>query len=287
MTIDDKSLYQLTPAEFEKLCVEIFKLKGFKDVEHVGGPGDQGIDIVSQTDGEKIAVQVKHAKHLSLPAIRSVVERMLESTFQPERIVIMTSAELSPTRRESIRDMFENITIEYLDRSEILHVLNRHPKLQQLFLAPAQKRTTQQKWTLSIGSIGALASIFAIIFSITSILIQPTKPGLNKRIETVEDAIGNLKDLERHLIEIKEEMVETEKEIDLIEQEYAEAKLLQKLSEEEFKAVKSALQTKSWIETAINYGLGFIFGIASSLIASVVHSRIRQSRALSKNYGNT
>ncbi len=81
-------------------------------------------------------------------------------------------------------------------------------------------------------------------------------------------------------------MVETEKATKVIEQEYAKAKELEKLTQEQFEAVKSALWSQSWQKTALNYGLGFVLGIASSLIASVIYSRIRQHRALSEENNN-
>ena len=75
-------------------------------------------------------------------------------------------------------------------------------------------------------------------------------------------------------------MVETEKAAKAIEQEYVKAKELEKLTEEQFEAVKTALRSQSWQKTAFNYGLGFVLGVAASLIANVIYSRIRQHRAL-------
>ena len=112
------------------------------------------------------------------------------------------------------------------------------------------------------------------------LFVQPEKPQLQERIETVERAIGSLEDLEKQLIDIKRDMVETEKAAKAIEQEYVKAKELEKLTQEQFEAVKSALRSQSWQKTAFNYGLGFVLGIASSLIASVIYSRTRQHRAL-------
>ena len=132
-----------------------------------------------------------------------------------------------------------------------------------------------------LGLVGALTSIMAgLLTSGIFFFAQPEKPQLQERIETAERAIGSLKDLEKQLVGIKGDMLETEKAAKVIEQEYAKAKELEKLTQQQFEAVKSALRSQSWQKTALNYGLGFVLGIASSLIASVIYSRFRQRRAL-------
>ena len=52
------------------------------------------------------------------------------------------------------------------------------------------------------------------------------------------------------------------------------------MTQQKYETVKSALRSQSWQKTALNYELGFLLGIASSLIASVIYSRFRQHRAL-------
>jgi Holliday junction resolvase len=286
MTIDTNSLYQLTPNEFEKLCAEILRVQGIERVELVGGPADQGVDIIGGAEGQKIAVQVKHTRQLSLSMIRRIIDQVQSSSYQPKHLIIMTSAILSPSLRDSIQKLPSDITIRLIGQDEILGALNDHPEIQRLQVAPAQRRTIRQRWQLILGLIGALSSIVGLLLSGIFFFVPPEKPQLQERIETVERAIGNLKDLEKQLIDIKGDMVETEKAAKVIEQEYAKAKELEKLTQEQFEAVKSALQTKSWQKTAFNYGLGFVLGIASSLIASAIYSRIRQCRALREESNN-
>ena len=286
MTIDTNSLYQLTPNEFEKLCAEILRVQGIERVELVGGPGDQGVDIIGEAEGQKIAVQVKHTKQLSLSIIRRIIDQVQASSYQPKHLVIMTSAILSPSLRDSIQNLPSDITIRLIGQDEILRALNDYPEIQRLQVAPAQRRNIQQRWELILGLVTALLSIVGLLVSGIFFFVPPEKPQLQERIETVERAIGSLKNLEKQLIDIKGDMVETDKAAKVIEQEYAKAKELEKLTQEQFEAVKSALQAQSWQKTAFNYGLGFVFGIASSLIASVIYSRIRQYRALREESNN-
>ncbi len=73
MAIDKNSLFQLAPNEFEKLCAEILRAQGIERVELVGGPGDQGVDIIGETEAQKIAVQVKHTRQLSSSIVRRIM----------------------------------------------------------------------------------------------------------------------------------------------------------------------------------------------------------------------
>jgi len=287
MTIDKNSLFQLTPNEFEKLCAEILRAQGFERVELVGGPGDQGVDIIGETEGQQIAVQVKHTRQLSHSIVHRIIDQVQASSYQPKQLVIMTSAIISPSLRESIQKTPSDIAVRLMGQDEVLRTLNDHPEIQRLQVAPAQRRTIRQRRELILGFAGALSSIIAgLLSSGIFFFVQPEKPQLQERIEIVERAIGSLKDLEKQLIDIKGDMVETEKAAKVIEQEYAKAKELEKLTQEQFEAVKSALRSQSWQKTALNYGLGFVFGIASSLIASVIYSRFRQHRALREESNN-
>jgi hypothetical protein len=122
----------------------------------------------------------------------------------------------------------------------------------------------------------------SVIAGITMNLISIGRPQapLDQRIETVERAIGSLRNLEQNLTDIKDEMVDTERAMQAIKEEHAKAKELEKLTEEQYDAVKATLRSRSWQQTVLNYILGFILGAASSLTASVIYSRWKQRRAL-------
>lgn len=282
MTIEKQNLYDLTPDEFEKLCGEILKTQGFDRINFVGAPGkrDQGIDIVGEKEGRSVAVQVKHTKNLSIQMIHRITDQVQASPYQPKELLIMTSAALVPSHKWLLQNVPATLTIKIMAHDEILKVLNERPEIRRSQMAKAQRRMIRQRWELIIGITGSFASIIGIIISGMSFFAQPEKPQLQERIETVELAIGNLKDLEKQLSNIKEDMVKTEKATKAIEQEYAKAKELEKLTEEQYEAVKKALRTKSWQRTVLDYVFGFIFGIAASLIASVIYSKFRQHRTL-------
>jgi len=283
MAIGQNNLYELTPNEFEKLCAEILKTQGFERVQLVGGPKDQGVDIVGESKGHKVAVQVKHTKHLSTAALRRIIDQVLAGSYQPQELVIMTSAPLSPSLKSSVQSLQSGISVRIIGPTEILQALKKHPEIRHSQVGPARQRTARQRLELVIGVIGGISSIAGLLLSGMFYFGKPAKkPQLRERIETVESAMGSLKELERQLTDIKKDMVETEKAARTIEQEYAKAKELEKLTAEQYEALKKALLSQSWQKTAIDYGLGFLLGIAASLIANVIYSRVRQHRALRK-----
>ena len=76
-------------------------------------------------------------------------------------------------------------------------------------------------------------------------------------------------------------MVQTEIAAKAIEERHAKAKELEKLTEEQLLAVKTALRTQTWRKTLLDCVLGFVLGIGSSFAASVLYARWRRRRTMS------
>ncbi|WP_417749492.1 restriction endonuclease [Rosistilla oblonga] len=278
---NQETLYKLTPAEFEQLAGRLLAADGVGNVNHVGGPQDQGVDFTAEQGAETVAVQVKHRQRpLAKSELREIVARLKSSTYNPSRLVIVTSAKISDEAKSSLDESEPDIPIRIIDRDEVLKFVNEDPNLRKGPMVTAEKRSRRQSRELWLGAAGAIASILGVIASGVSFFVQPTPPPLHQRIETVETAIYNLKNLEKELVDIKEDMAQTEQAAKAIEEEYEKAKELQQLTDEQFGAVKSALQRQSWRKTLLDYFLGFILGIAGSLTASVIYSRVQHRRAL-------
>jgi Restriction endonuclease len=277
-----ENLYELTPKEFERLCGDILKYLNFQRVEIVGGLGDQGIDIIGETDGRNVVVQVKHTKKIHKEAIHKIIAQVKTSFYQPKELLIMTSATISQSQKQIIEQLSGPMVIDVMDQAKILKILNENSNIQSLYFSAAKRRTIRQRWELFLGSSFAVSAIVGIIMSGISFFVHPDKPQLQERIETVEVAIGHLKSLEKQLSNIKKDMVQTERATKTIKQEYALAKELEKLTEEQHKAIKHSLQNNSWQRTLVDAGLGLILGVAGSLFATVIYSRYQQHRALNK-----
>ncbi|MDO6825426.1 restriction endonuclease [Marinobacter sp. 1_MG-2023] len=279
--MNQDTLYRLTPAEFEQLVGRLLKANGLGSVTDVGSPQDQGVNFTGEQEGETVAVLVKHRKTpLTVSEIRNIVGRLKSSRCTPSRLIIVTSAKVTDAVASSLANGESDLPVQIIDRDAVLHMLSADPSLQKGPVTNAEKRARRQRRELWYGTLGAIASILGVIASGVSLFVEPTPQPLQQRIETVESAIDNLKNLENELVDIKEEMAQTEKATRAIEQEYEKAKQLQQLTEEQFSAVKSALEKKSWYKTLLDYFLGFVLGVAGSLTASVIYSRAKQKRAL-------
>ena len=258
--MDRETLYELRPAEFEQLCAEVLKAQGFESVQFVGGPADQGVDVIAQTEGRLVAVQVKHTRRLSRAGLRDIVLRLKASPYQANELLVITSAAATAADRAFLSELSpQGISVRLLAQDDVLDILAKHPDIEQAMVSPARSRSRRQQRELWLGIVGVLVSLIAG-FSVNFLFSGRIQAPLDQRIETVERAIGSLKNLEQNLTDIKNEMVDTERAVQAIKEEHAKAKELEKLTEAQFDAVKAALRSRSWQQTVLNYVLGFILG---------------------------
>jgi hypothetical protein len=277
--MDESRLYNLTPQEFERFVAELLPEAGYSDVRLVGGPGDHGIDLLGTSEGKTIAFQVKHKVRLSLQDIRKFAEHYFADPSVPRSLVFVTSADLPPDAASVAASVPPGAELRFLGRADILRLLKRDPPKPLRWFRVAAKRITKQRFRLWLSALGATASILGVIISLFSVALPP-KETLDKRIETVERALSSIRDLEGYLSDIKDDMVATEKATLVINQKYTQAKELEKLTDQQIAALQETLQVQNWQRTVLNYVLGFVLGIASSLVASILYARWRQRKAL-------
>lgn len=274
------NLYDLTPAEFERLVAEIFAQEGYSEVKVVGGPADQGIDIITVSDGKPVAIQVKHKTRLTLREIQQFVDRYFSNPSAPRILIFVTSADLPQDASSVSQRIPPGAELRILGRQDIQGMLAQHTDVSDRFLGLAMQRTKSQRQRLVLSTIAGLLSIVGVLASISSIFVWPHKAPLDKRIETVEKALTSIRDLETYLGEIKRDMADTEKATEVINQKYAQAKELEKITDIQLAALKTTLEAQTWRRTLFNYVMGFVLGVASSFVASVLHANWRQRKAL-------
>ena len=282
--MEKETLYELRPEEFERLVAELLKAQGYESVQVIGGPADHGVDVLAKNEGRPVAVQVKHTRHLSPARLRDIVRQLKTSPHQANELLVITSAAATTADKALLSKLSsQGVSVRLIAQDDLLEILSKHPDIEKATISPARSRTRRQKRDFWIGIVGVLTSVVAgLLVNFVSLFINPSQAPLDQRIETVERAIGSLKNLEQDLTDIKEEMIETERAVRIIKEEHAKAKELEKLTEAQYDAVKTALRSRSWQQTVLNYALGFILGVASSLTASVIYSRRKQRRALAE-----
>lgn len=96
------ALLQLTPARFELAVARLLPALGFTDVEHTGGGGDLGADIVCRgRNGERIVVQCKRyaPEHLvGSPEVQQFIGMVAVHHKAARGIFVTTSGYTQPAR---------------------------------------------------------------------------------------------------------------------------------------------------------------------------------------------
>jgi hypothetical protein len=279
--MDQDTLYQLSPFEFEQLAARLLASEGIGKVAYADGGIDPGVNLVGEQNGDIIAVEVKHRKRpLSVNELQKIIDKLGSSRYNPSRLVLVTSAKVPDSTKTHFRQSDQTASLRIIDRDEVLRILSADVGLQEGPIASAEKRRRRLTVEFWAGLIAVISSIGGVVTSSMSLILKPDPPPLTQRIETVESAIGNLKNLEIELIGIKKEMIQTERAAGLIKKEYEDAKQLQRLTDKQFAAVRSALEQSSWQKSLLDSALGFALGVGSSLVANVIQTRIKQKRML-------
>ena len=272
-------LYGFTPVEFERLVAELLPGIGFSEAIVVGGHGDKGVDIIGTCNGSKVAVQVKHKTNIALNDIDQFVKKYFADPSTPRSLIYVTSADLPQGVEKLGEQIPAGCTLRFLGRQDVTRLIDkRRADLSRLFEV-AKDRLKSQRNQFLFGLVLGLMSVVGGITSMYTIYQQKKEP-LNNRITTVENALSTMRDLEVYLTELKKDMAETEKATQIINEKHAKAKELEKLTAAQLEALKGTLQAENWRRTFFNYVLGFLFGVASSFVASVLHAKWLQRQAL-------
>lgn len=277
--MDAKYLKDLTPEEFEKLVADLLIVSGYTDVRLTGGPGDKGVDIIAKSADGITAIQVKHKMHLTTDEIRRFVTKYFGDTSTPRSLVYVTSADVPRSATDISSQLPPGHRFRLIGQQDLLKLLEANREVADRYFGLAKRRLSSQRLLFSLGVSGAIVSVLSLFLSFHSVLFRP-QAALDQRIHTVESALTSIRDLESHLEKMKKDMVETEKTTQLINQRYTQAKELEKLTQTQVDALRVTLQAQNWHRTLFNYAMGFILGIASSFVASVLFAKWRQRRAL-------
>lgn len=97
-----------------------------------------------------------------------------------------------------------------------------------------------------------------------------TNEQLSQQISKVDDAITDIRDLEEFLENTKEELIVTQREANIIQEEYEQAQELERLTEKQVLAISTAVNQRSTRDIVKDYVIGFILGISSSILASYI-----------------
>jgi len=114
-----ESLRRLSPSEFEEYIGELFEELGYRRVNIRGGTGDQGIDILAEKDGERVAIQCKRYKGLVGPhEVRALIGAMQLNEAQRGLLVTTGTFSIQAER------MVGEAQIQKIDGNGLIEVIS-------------------------------------------------------------------------------------------------------------------------------------------------------------------
>lgn len=138
----------LSPSDFEQLCLELVKREGYQQVEQSGAAGRpyQGQDIVARRNGEVWAFQCKRVQHFYPALALADIEKVLSlpEGERPAILVFVTTGDVSAkTREEAInRCAGEMMECRFWTRADLEETVRRHPSIIEDFFP---SRVTQYR----------------------------------------------------------------------------------------------------------------------------------------------
>lgn len=105
--------------EFEFVCADILRLRGYKNIKVTRGSGDQGVDVTAERDGIKYAIQ---SKYYSNPVGNNAVQEIYTGMqyYKAHIGIIMTNS----TFTTSAKELAEKLGIVLWDGSFLAPYLN-------------------------------------------------------------------------------------------------------------------------------------------------------------------
>jgi hypothetical protein len=271
-------LYDLTPQKFEEFCADLLNAEyQFDKFFITNGPNDNGVDILALKGLKKLAVQIKHRYKIHASQLGEEIERYKSLLEFHHEFIYLTSAPLS---KEVIVN-FGSDKIRIISQREIFEMLDKHTDVAQRYFAVVEKKIQETRRWFSASVIG---SVLSIMISLLTLFLenQSKEKPLTERINNVEQALNGIKALEQDLESIKSDMIETNLENKRILAEYERMKGLEDIVNEKKESLISVLNYQPWYEKALNYFLGIITGVFTSIVASILYERWKLRRELKK-----
>jgi len=269
-------IYDLAAEQFEALVTALLQADGYVLTGEMIYP--HGIEFYAMKDGVKTGVTIKHRRSLSPKAVDDFSEQSIFDPNWPHNLLLVTSAPVSEKLSIILRNKLINCHLEILGFEQLQKLICKHSAVADQFLNKVAARRQLEKLKLRFSIIVALICS-VVLFWTHGLPSKPLQP-LDDRIKNVESALASIRGLEEALGKVKEDMVVAESATREINKKYAEAKELQKLTDVQLQMLKDTLQSDKWWRTTMNYIIGFVLGVASSFVASILYARWKQNQAL-------
>jgi len=283
-------LRELSIKDFELMCYELLQSTDkYFQLEYLGASmKSHNTDIIGSyedVDGQvkKIAFEVKHWFKFNRESLIKDLHNRAVTLNGYSRLIYITSVDVSDSDFMAIQKAgqgYSGISIELMDATAIFELLEKNLKVGSKYFTKLKIQLRNRNIKL-IGSI--ISIVVALIYGLWSADYTNNASSLDQHIRSVESTLSNLKTLETDLSKIKKDMDELQATSLAIQQEYERAQLLKSLTKEQLIAVNSAVTYQSWPMTFLNGFIGFIIGIATSVLGNVVYDYFKKRKELQNN----
>jgi WD40 repeat protein len=132
---------QLSPLDFERLCLALLPREGFADPRHLGAAGgEQGRDIVAHRDGALWYVQCKRVEkcgpQVLLTEVKKIEELIAERPdLRPAGLLFMVSCDVSATAEDRAAEACKSLGLacDVWARTDLDWRVQEHPDLNERF----------------------------------------------------------------------------------------------------------------------------------------------------------
>lgn len=128
---------ELSPREFELLCLWLVRREGYEEAQHLGAAGgEQGRDVVAWKNDRRFVFQCKRVQSFTAADARKEIKKLrgLPADKQPHELVFVVSRDVSADVRSAACDAWgDEATCHFWAKSELDERVSRHPDLLKKF----------------------------------------------------------------------------------------------------------------------------------------------------------
>lgn len=121
-----KKLFTLDPTKFERLVADVFRDFYTCEVKHIGGPGDNGIDIYAVINNNPFLVQVKRRSRFDYTEGPRIVRELIGSLIisnEKHGIIVSSANKFSDKAVQTAQMARDFVDIQLMNRNEFLKIM--------------------------------------------------------------------------------------------------------------------------------------------------------------------
>jgi hypothetical protein len=281
-------IFEISPLEFEKLCLELLQAEGGSySLGKQSAYDIEGMRLHAQGGEEKIAIEVKHRSHFQMQDLKKSISKIQTVSEKIDTFIYITSAPISAKQQqETNQKLIDNpsdLQIKVLGQQDLYALLSKHRKIADKYFKTATAKKNKRFFWLTSSTVMVVFSALSLVSTTWKEMMNHETTTFEDRIDAVEKNLRGLKSLEESLKDLKAELQEKSAESARIKLEYEEALKLQSFTEEEIDRFKKAASATSPTDTFLNYLYGFILGVFGSILATIITDQWKVRRALNRS----